>query len=226
MRNLCIIITISSVLLSCRQQNVLVKPGYDFTRIKTIIVESVRDYPKAGGSGEIVSRSLAHNLMELGLDIVERNNVSAVLKETAMSQSGVSAEEQKEVAIPPSDAIMLCSISDFRDPRTLFIPIEVEDRGRTVSVVETAYAKADSANAAAEGKVVTEETTTYKGSVRRTKEIRHIDASVGITLQMVDPQKGVTVWSSSFSYSSLNKSVALNRCVAGALRPLKKVLDR
>ena len=176
----------------CATQQPLIRPGYDFSKVKAIKVQDINDFPYAEGSGNIIFSALSDYLMDLGLTVVEGQN--------------------------PSDAIMVCSISDFTDQRAVYIPIEIVDKGTST---EKAYAASDYS-----GSTTSEKDTSIKGSVKRTKEIRYIDAAVGLKLQLLDVHKSVAIWSSDFTYSALNQKDALNKCIDGALRPLKRLLKK
>ena len=187
------------IILCCTSQKQLVTPGYDFTKIKTITVQEIKDYPNANGSGEIVFSALSDHLMDRGIDIVEGQH--------------------------PSDVTLLCSISDFNDQRTVFIPVEIVDKGGTLSGTEKAYAETDAAENTTRN-IAAQKDTHIKETVTRTKEIKYTDVAVGLKLQLLDVHKGAVVWSSDYTYSALNLKDALRKCITGALKPLIKTLKK
>ena len=187
------------IILCCTSQKQLVTPGYDFTKIKTITVQEIKDYPNANGSGEIVFSALSDHLMDMHIDIVEEQH--------------------------SSDITLLCSISDFNDQRTVFIPVEIVDKGGTLSGIGKAYAETDAMENTTRN-IGEKKDTHIKETVTRTKEIKYTDVAVGLKLQLLDVNKGAVVWSSDYTYSALNQKDALKKCVTGALKPLIKTLKK
>ena len=187
-------LTLCTLLHCATQQVPLLQPGYDYSKIKTITIQDVKDFPYAKGSGEIVFNALSDRLMEIGIEIAEIQN--------------------------PSNTLLICSISDFTDQRTKYIPLEITDKGSTAA--KNAYAEADKS-----GKPATDKKDTHIGeTITRTKEIKYIDTAVGVKLQLLDVGKSMIVWSSDFTYSGLNQTEALNKCIDGAVRPLKHILKK
>jgi len=195
MRYLKITFAALCTLLHCATQQLpMLQPGYDYSKIKSITIQEVKDFPYAKGSGEIVFSALADHCMELGIEIAEIQS--------------------------PSNIVLLCSISDFTDQRTKYIPMEIVDKGS--SATDKAYAESgNSVNAASAKK------DTHIGeTITRTKEIKYIDIAVGVKLQLLDVDKSLIVWSSDFTYSGLNQTEVLNKCIDGALQTLKIILKK
>ena len=189
-----IFLTLCTLLHCATQQVPLLQPGYDYSKIKNVTIQEVKDFPYAKGSGEIVFSALTDHCMELGIKIAEIQS--------------------------PSNIVLLCSISDFNDQRTKYIPLEITDKGSTGA--KDAYAAADKP-----GKAATSPKDTHIGeTITRTKEIKYVDAAVGVKLQLLDVDKSMIVWSSDFTYSGLNQTEVLNKCIDGALRPLKHILKK
>lgn len=194
---------ILSILLSCQgqsQKSVLLKPGYDFSQIKTVALESVRDYPGAPGSGETITRLLKPALQKLGLSIVPSQGSS------------------------PPDGIILCSITEFNEQRTNYVPLSVKESDDSISRIAPIYKENDTGATAGKGSLVSDQQ--LKKSVTRAMAIQYRDASVGITLQLIEAQNNTTRWNSDFSYSGLSGAKTLNRCVDGVLAPLSKLLKK
>ena len=185
--------------LSCASQKPEVVPDYDFSRINTISVQEINDFPNADGSGEIVFSALYDLLIDKGVNIVEKKD--------------------------SPNATLLCSISDFNNQRTAFIPVELIDRGDALSGIDKAYAETD----ATQSTTLTsdeQKNTHLKETMTRTKEIKFNDVAVGIKLQLLDINKGKVIWSSDYTYSALNQKDALKKCVTGALSTLIKTLKK
>jgi TolB-like protein len=70
----------------------------------------------------------------------------------------------------------------------------------------------------------TETTTVKKGSITETQQVEYVDSRVGLTLQMLDKTTGEVIWSNSYWYNALSLSNAVDKCVAGAVKPLAQLL--
>ncbi len=178
------------------ESTVTLKAGYNFAGIRSITVEKVLDYLRVQGSGAIVKEELERQLKDLGFKIVV-----------------------KQMA---HDAIMVCSITEYNERRTQPYTIMVEDKGTGKDANKSAYEAADDAA----GVKSTGTASIFDGPVTRAKEVNYTDAYVGVKLRLVDATTDKTEWSSDFSYSSLDKKVALTNSIKGALRPLKKTLKK
>lgn len=120
----------------------------------------------------------------------------------------------------PSNIVLLCSISDFTNQRMKYIPLEITDKASTTA--KDAYAAADES-----GRTPTEKEETHLSkTITRTKEVKYIDSAVGVKLQLLDAGIKLAVWSSDFTYSGLSQTEVVNKCIDGALRPLKHVLKK
>ncbi len=206
------------------------KPGYSFGHVKTIAVAPVKNFSHFPGSGEIVARSLTHHLLKLGLNIVERGDLKSLVQEASLSQSAMTEEYDLTLGTP--DAIILCTITEFSNSRTIVIPITTHDKGRTVTTVEektepVVVKKSQSEDDPSEvtyETTTTEETTHYAGGTTETSRVEYVNSVVGVSLQMVDKKSGEILWSSNYWYDALKLSYAVDRCIAGAVKPLEKLL--
>ncbi|MCH7733021.1 MAG: hypothetical protein IIB44_11040 [Candidatus Marinimicrobia bacterium] len=208
--------------------NLVVKEGFNFSDVKTVSVVPIRDYENFLGSGEIISRSLVHHLMKLGLNVVEREKLYTVIEEAALSQTAITdADYTLEIESP--DAIILCTITEFSDKQVIVIPITTHDKGRTVTTIEEKrepIIKKDNDDEDSDIAYTTttvEETTHFKGSIIETSRVEYVNSVVGITLQMIRKETGEILWSSNYWYNSLSLSNAVDKCVSGAIKPLKKI---
>jgi hypothetical protein len=117
------------------------------------------------------------------------------------------------------DVVLVCSITEYNEQRRQIYTISVEDKGPAPLNNLSAYEQADNAAGGSSDRILASATT-------RTKEIYHIDACVGLKLRLIDVAGNADIWSSDFTYSSLDKAAALERCVTGALRPLRHILGK
>ena len=201
MRYTIIIIYLSLIFISCQKPAIQLKPGYDFSYIKTMVMEEIKDYPYSPESGMSVANALSYHLKKLGLKIIDEQNID--------TQS--------------YDALLMCSILEFKEKRAVFIPVEIIDQGNSAAYSESAYAQAD---ASLKTSSSYQKSTFYQSPITRVKEIQFTDAVVGLTLQLVAASDKSILWSSNYSYTALNQTDALNKCVAGAISPLQKILKR
>jgi len=217
---------ISLFFIAC-QPPVVVKPDFDFQTIKRLSVVPVRDISSFPGSGTIIYRSLVHQLLRIGIQVVERNDLSAITMEAAISQTMADNEFDLNLASP--DAILICTISEYTNGHLIVIPVITEDKGRTVTTTtETtepvAIGDGNSESEAAQITTITEEITKIEGIITQTERLEYIDSRVSITLQMIHIETGDILWSNTYRYNSLSIAHAVAQCVYGAVKPLKKIM--
>lgn len=134
---------VSLFLSSCAVESVIVKPGYDFTQIKRVAVIDFNDASYFNRSGALVSDLFVKYLLKTGFNVVERQELEAILREHQLSIQGILNREQvKEFGkISGVDALVTGSISmliperDFYEggnPR--FIAAQVGVTCRMISV--------------------------------------------------------------------------------------------
>jgi len=85
---------IAAVLTSCGGTAVVVmKPGYDFSKIKRVAVIEFKDSPNYPNSGSIVSEMFAKYLLMTGFNIIERDQLDTILKEHNLQLTNVMDPE-------------------------------------------------------------------------------------------------------------------------------------
>jgi len=209
-------------MLSCSSVAV-VKPGYDFSKIHTVSIAPINDFESFPGSGEIVSRSLIHQFMKLGLNVVEREKLEQLYEEAAISQVSTSSGDYK-ISLSSPDVFFVCTITEFTDHLVVVIPISTMNKGRTVTEIVEESEPVLTDDEEIEYKTTTTETVTnYEGDITESKQIKYINSAVGINVQMISKETGEILWSSNYRYTSLSLSDAVFRCTAGVVNPLKKV---
>ncbi len=218
--------SLALLLMAC-SSTAVVKPGFDFSTIRTLSVASISDSNSYPGSGNIVYRSLVHQLMRLGIQVVERNDLSTLADEAALAQTLATNEYDLDLAAP--DALLICTINEFSDGNVITIPTIKEDKGHTITTTtETTEPVANSTvtdnNELITKITVMEEITDFAGSVTHTERLEYINSRVGITLQMVHKETGEILWSNSYWYNALSLTYTVGQCVSGAVKPLKKIL--
>jgi len=183
---------------ACATANVAINRSFDFSRVKRVAVVGFSDYPKQGGSGEIVTGAFEQSLLAAGYDLVERAQVSRVLQEKKLSgqlDPKTAAAVGKLLGV---DALVLGRITDLAEPRDTVVKIDVVDehldpirRRRTRRVQQNGVwtdVQEDVIDGYRTTRVVRKEPRTYT-----------VDGRLGVSARMVYVGTGEIVWSGSDS---------------------------
>ncbi|HBU69738.1 MAG TPA: hypothetical protein DEE98_05080 [Elusimicrobia bacterium] len=105
---------------SCATQTLVLKQGYDFSKVKRVAV-----LPFSGdiysNSGQMVSEIFMKHLLGAGYNVVERNELDAIMKEYNLSKSGLMNPEQiKQLKLSGVDALVAGSITKDTPEMNLF----------------------------------------------------------------------------------------------------------
>jgi len=127
---------------SCATETVVMKQGYDFSKIKRIAVIEFRDSAYYPGSGAMVSQLFGKYLLKAGYNIVERDQLDAILREHNLSLSNLMNPEQiTQFKLSGIDAIVTGSIpmivpeqNLFENGNPRFIAAQVGVTARMISV--------------------------------------------------------------------------------------------
>lgn len=216
------------VFYSCTEKPV-VKPGFDFSQVQTVVVFPTSDFKYFPDSGTIINKSIVYHLMKIGIDVTEREAAPAIIKEAALTQTGIT-KNTIDVNLTSSDIILICTLTDFKDSEVVVIPVTTKNQGSTVTTVESVEEPVVSKDDSGEETVHYETTKTKtvtadKGSYIETEKIEYVPSKVGVNVQLLDANNGDVLWTNSYWYSSLSLSGAVDQCVYGALKPLKKLLE-
>jgi curli biogenesis system outer membrane secretion channel CsgG len=97
---------------SCAVQSVVLKPDYDFKKIKRVAVIEFRDAAYYPNSGAMASEMFTKYLLKTGYNVIERDEIQTLMREHDLSLAGVLNREQvKEFGkICGVDAIITGSI--------------------------------------------------------------------------------------------------------------------
>jgi curli biogenesis system outer membrane secretion channel CsgG len=97
---------------SCAVQSIVIKPGYDFTKIKRVAVLDFKDAAYYPNSGSMASELFVKYLLKTGYNVIERAELDSILKEYQLSAQGIIDRSQtKEFGkIAGVDAIITGSI--------------------------------------------------------------------------------------------------------------------
>lgn len=109
-------------LSSCAVQSTVVKPNYDFKRIKRVAVIEFRDAAYQPNSGSLVSDMFIKYLLRTGYDVIERTELDSILKEHQLSVEGIlnRAQTKEFGKISGVDAIITGSISMLVPDRVFY----------------------------------------------------------------------------------------------------------
>lgn len=206
-----------------------INPSFDFSSVSTIVIYPTPDYKSFPGSGSIINKSIVYHLMKMGVIVVEREITSILFKEIALSQTGITNNEI-DVNLTSSDVVLLCTLTEFKDHQVFIIPVVTKDEGAVIKTIETVeepiVTKDQSGNDNVYYETTTTETiTTSKGSFTETKIVDYVPSRVGVTVQLLKASHGDVLWTNTYWYTSLSLSNAVDECVFGVLKPLKKLLN-
>jgi len=127
---------------SCASESVVLKQGYDFKKIKRVAVLEFKDSAYYPGSGSMVSQLFAKYLLKAGYNIVERDELAAILKEHSLSLSSmINPDQVTELKLSGVDALvtgtipMVVPAQDFYENGTpRFIAAQVGVTARMISI--------------------------------------------------------------------------------------------
>ena len=88
-KSLLMLVAIAVFLVSCASNSIVVKPGYDFSKIKRIAVIEFRNSAYYPNSGVMVSQLFAKYMLKAGYNVVERDELDAILRERNLSLSNL-----------------------------------------------------------------------------------------------------------------------------------------
>jgi len=205
-----------------------VNPGFDFSSVNTIVIYPTPDHKSFEGSGSIINKSIVYHLMKMGVTVVEREITPMLFEEIALTQTGVTNNEI-DVNLTSSDIVLLCTLTEFKDHQMFVIPVVTKDKGSVIKTIETVAEPVVTKNQGGKDnvhyeKTTTETITTLKGSLTETKIIDYDPSRVGVTVQLLRAGDGDVLWTNTYWYTSLSLSNAVDECVFGVLKPLKKLL--
>ena len=77
------------LLSACSSSTIVMKPGYDFSKIKRVAVLEFRNSAYYPNSGAMVSQMFAKYMLKAGYNIIERDELDALLRERNLSMSNL-----------------------------------------------------------------------------------------------------------------------------------------
>lgn len=113
-RVLSIILALTAALFlsSCASQTSALKQGYDFNKIKRIAVLQFRDPTYTQSTGAMVSQFFAKYLLKAGYNVVERDELDAILRERNLTMNNIIDPSQAKVfRLSGIDAILTGTVT-------------------------------------------------------------------------------------------------------------------
>jgi len=110
-------------LASCAGQSMVLKPNYDFSKIKRVAVLDFKDAPYQPNSGAMVSQLFIVHLLSAGYNVIERGELDALLRERQLTMQGIIAnpdQAQEFGKISGIDAFVVGSITQCVPPQDIF----------------------------------------------------------------------------------------------------------
>jgi curli biogenesis system outer membrane secretion channel CsgG len=111
------------VLSSCAGQSIVLKPNYDFSKIKRVAVLEFEDAPYVPNSGSMVSQLFIQHLLSAGYNVIERDELNALLRERQLTMQGIISnpdQAQEFGKISGIDAFVVGSITECVPPQDIF----------------------------------------------------------------------------------------------------------
>ena len=196
------VLAAAAALAACATANVAVNRNFDFARVKRVAVITFSDYPRHGGSGEIVTGAFEQSLLNAGYDVVEREQVAKVLSEQRFSGT-LDAKAAKDLGSRLGvDALLFGRITDLAEPRSRLAQVDVvDDRTDPIYAQRTTRVQnPDGTWGETRQQVVTGYKTTH--IVRREPRTYTVSGRLGVSARLVFVGDGRVVWSGSDSTSA------------------------
>ena len=108
-----ILLILSLFLSSCAVNSVVIKPGYNFDKIKRVAVVQFKDPAFYRDAGSMVSELFAKYMLKTGYNIVERDELDALVRERKLFESGILNKDHLIEFGRISGVDFVCSFSTF-----------------------------------------------------------------------------------------------------------------
>ncbi len=190
----------AALLSGCATPQVAINPRADFSGIKRVAVMTF-----TGNKGNIAADLMTQNLLAGGIDVVERQELSAVIKEHQLTASG------------GFDKTTAKKIGKLLGVDALFLGSVVETTPATSYLVNSSGG--DSLNKVTK---VAGSSMRSEGSVMGIADSHLITtaASTSLISRMVDIETGSVMWSASMSYDGFDIASAMSGVTRAFVRSL------
>ena len=107
-----LMLVMSLFISSCSTQTIALKRGFDFTQIKRVAVLSFKDPTYTQSEGSMVAELFVKYMLDLGYNVIERDQLDAILKEKQLSESSlVDPMTVRQLKLSGIDAIITGTIT-------------------------------------------------------------------------------------------------------------------
>ncbi len=208
---------------------VFVSHGHDASRVRRVAVLNIGDYLGVAGSGEIAASSFEKYLMWAGYNLVERRQVSQILKEQSLDVSGsIDVSTIRSIGrILGVDALALGNLTDFSNTRehTVIVDVPQEQMDPIYGQVVTTQHTGDTQTTVTTiQNVVTG--YNYSQTYRLVPELQTFPAHVGLSVRLVDVQTGEVLWSASASSDGVDITSATEQSSSKIMQAVVKELKK
>jgi hypothetical protein len=204
---------------------VVVSPHYQAAQIRRVALIGFADYPGMYGSGESAAGIFEKYLLLAGYSLVERRQVSEVLKEQSLQANGFydQATLQKLGKILGVNALVFGSINDYANPHqeTVMVNMPQEQSSPVYGQVETIQKQGDTVYKSTQS-VVTDYSTSWTYQV--VPQTEHIPAHAGLSVRLVNVENGEVLWSASSSSEGYFLNEATERASSQIMQTVAKQL--
>jgi hypothetical protein len=202
---------------------VVVSPHYESARIQKVALIGITDYQGMAGSGESAASIFEKYLLLGGYSLVERRQVSEVLKEQSLQANGTydQATLKKLGQILGVSGLVFGSLTDFSGPRaeTVMVDIPQSQSNPIYGQVETIQRQGDTLVKTTQN-VVTDYNYTWTSQI--VPQTQRVPAHAGLTTRLVDVSNGEVLWSGSASSEGNYLSDAMERASSKMMEAIAK----
>lgn len=206
---------------------VIVAPNYDPARVRRVAVLNLTDFPDTPGSGAIVGGTFEKYLLLAGYNLVERRQVTSVLKEQAATLAGSAdpAAIRNLGKLLGVDAVVLGDVTDFTSPhdQTVMVDVPQEQTDPVYGQVVTVQRQGDTTVKTVQNVITGYNVTTTSQIVPETQTL---PAHVGISVRLVDVTSGEVLWSSSGAGEGVSLGSAAEQASSKIVQALIKRLKK
>lgn len=193
---------VSSFLWACAPI-VAVKKGYDFSQIQKV---AVLYFDGEGVSGRVVSDEFIRQLVQSGVEVVERHHIEKLLQEKKYHRSLSSPEEMQNAAqLLGVDAFFTGTVSLYQPDQRFLVTFDNHDNVIEQPVIQMYHSKY------------------YHKDDRLDDDayILYVGSVVSVSVRLIDARTGIIVWANNITYESLEISHAVSSIVNYFLRSLR-----
>jgi TolB-like protein len=182
---------------------VAVNPRADFGKVQRVAVVTF-----SGPQGDVAADLLAQRLLALGADVVERQQLAAILRERNLAQSGIldAASVKKVGKVLGVDALFVGTVARSKESRSYMVTNARHNKLTQVTAVDG-------------------RTVVPSGSVAGVpnSQIVTTEASASVIARMVDARTGSILWSATMSDEGFDSADTIDEIMESFAASLAKV---